>query len=136
MTLVEPLITELQTLPAYLDETRKLIGDISTLKEAQATTVAAKIQALGCIHMNDATRLKISIAKVGWTNEENKTLSKLVDEGVEKSDFASRKQSKRGTQYCAHWEMYPASVDWRMFEDTDTPWSVKFERCAETSTRR
>ena len=116
MAFVDALMRELEGIPAYLDESKNLVGDITTLKKAQALTIGAKIQNLKTVGMHDATRLKKSIALVGWSESDNTRLSALLDEAVDKS--MGLKTVRRCSQRCATWELYPTDGDWRVLGDT------------------
>ena len=125
-TMLEVLLHEIEGIPAYLAESERLVADINVLKQAQATTIGAKIQNLKSVKMQDATRLKMSIAEAGWDTDSNARLSQLVDEAVAKS--AMPKVMKRCVQRCMTWELYPTEQDWQILGDAAAPWSTKFDR--------
>ena len=131
MPLVDALVAELDGIPEYLAESRKLVSDINTLQEAQAITIGAKIQNLKNVTLPEAALLKKKIAQVGWSVEENKKLSALVDEVVGKTCKAPRRCSQR----CGSWELYPTEADWDILGDRDTPWSVKYGKVADICKR-
>ena len=87
---------EIEGVPAYLAESERLTRDTTVLQKAQATTIGAKIQCLKSLTLQEATRLKVSIAQVGWESDINERLSELVDEAVAKC-FAESSQKVHAT---------------------------------------
>ena len=95
--MLEALQLEIEGVPAYLKESERLTLDTTLLQKAQATTIGAKIQCLKSLTLQEATRLKVSIAQVGWESDINERLSELLDEAVVKN--ASPKITKTPTRY-------------------------------------
>ena len=106
-------VQEIEGIPACLAESAKVVEDTTLLQKAQATTIGAQIRMLKSVGMQDATRLKMSIAKVGE-----------VDEAV--ASCAAAKVKKRCNQRCMTWELYPTAQDWEILGDDTAPWSSKF----------
>ena len=115
MATVDDLVGEIEGIPSYLDESKKLVSDIEALKIAQSITIGTKVQLLKCISVPEATRLQAAIALVGWSAEERSKLSTAVDVAV--SNSTPTKRPRRCSQQCPTWELYPTEADYELFGD-------------------
>ena len=80
----------------------------------------AKIQNIKRLTLGEASRLKDKISEVGWSMEENRTLSALIDEALAKSTRS--RPCRRCSQDCSSWELYPSLQEWGFMKDPHTPW--------------
>ena len=130
------LVREIEYLPRLFEATLGMSGDVEglgELKAAQAKSIMAKIKQIGFICMPDAIQLKAAMGKVGWSKEQNITLSGCVDESM-KSD-GLKLPNRRPSQNISTWELYPDQADWTVMMDPDAPWSVKLARAARVCER-
>ena len=77
---VDALLEEIDGIPEYLKESKKLMGNVDELQKAPAITIAAKIQTLEAVSLKDATRLKKSLQSLHLTNGDSLKLPGLIDD--------------------------------------------------------
>ena len=126
MSCFQLLLDEVNGIPEYLEATSKLIGDCTSLRHAQAESVAVKLKNLGQLDVDVATRLKDALSAVSFDPADSVSLSGLIDNIVGDSAPTTTKANRRCSQRCLTWELYPPEKVWSVLSDKDTPWSVKY----------
>ena len=127
MARLDELVAEIDGIPAYMHETAQLVSEpeVIKLRDAQATTIGAKIQTLKDLDMKGAVRVKKAIKAAEFTDAQNSNLSSLVDKQIRCTEAAKQ---RRNQQKCMSWELFPTETDWSVMGDRNTPWSIKYER--------
>ena len=130
MACVADLIHEVNSIEGFVSEQTLGGANEAELRKAQAICIRAKVSALKDLTTASATRLQAAVNAVGWDNDEKTALSASIRSQLDVCSAAQQKGSapRRCNQTCMNFELWPTESDWGIFDDPNTPWSVKFQR--------